>query len=142
MWLGRDEWVAVVPARHAFARRPGGVALDELAAEPFVLATGGCTTHSRSVVRDAGRTLADVRVEVRDWASAFALVRDDVGVALVPALTLPQDRRGLRVLRLVAPVHREFWLQAATGSASSAAVRALLDLAAEPGAREGSTSDA
>jgi DNA-binding transcriptional LysR family regulator len=141
-WLGRDEWVAVAPARHALARRPGGrVALDELGAEPFVLATGGCATHGRTVVRDAGGQLADVRVEVRDWASAFALVRDGVGIALVPSLTLPEDRRGLRVLRLVAPVYRDFWLQPGPSSARMPAVRALLELAGEAVARERSADD-
>lgn len=129
--LGRDEWVAVVPAGHRFARRAGGrVSLAEIVSEPFVLATGGCVFHGRSVAGDAGLEIADVRVEVRDWTSAFALVRESVGVALVPELTLPEDRRGLRVLRLDGPVYREFGLRVAPHAAGAPAVRALLDLVA------------
>lgn len=41
--LGRDAWVAVLPAGHALARRAQeqGVTLQELVGQPFVLATGG-----------------------------------------------------------------------------------------------------
>ena len=129
--LGRDEWVAVVPAGHPLARASGGrVAFARLAAEPFVLATGGCATHARSLARGTGLELTDVRVEVRDWASAFALVREGVGVALVPEPTLPEDRRGLRVLRLAQPLYRRFGLQVSGRARGSPAVRALLEVAA------------
>lgn len=129
--LGQDEWVAVLPAGHALARSAAGrVAFARLAAEPFVLATGGCATHARSLAQAAGLDLADVRVELRDWASAFALVREGVGVALVPEPTLPENRRGLRVLRLTEPLHRRFGLQVSDHARGLPAVQALLDVAA------------
>jgi DNA-binding transcriptional LysR family regulator len=75
--LGRDNWVAVLPIGHALARRPGeaSVSLAELIEQPFVLATGGCSVNARSLAADAGLELLDVRVEVREWSSAFTLVR-------------------------------------------------------------------
>ncbi|MOA48478.1 LysR substrate binding domain protein [compost metagenome] len=66
-----------------------------------------------------------MRASVRDWASAFALVRDGLGVTLVPALTLPESRRGLRVMRLASPLYRSFSLAASTRAADGAPVRAL-----------------
>jgi DNA-binding transcriptional LysR family regulator len=86
-------------------------------------------THARSLARDAGLDLADVRVEVRDWTSSFSLVREGLGVTLVPEPALPEDRRGLRVLRLHEPLYREFWLRVSSRSSGSPAVRALLDVA-------------
>ena len=87
-----ETWVAVIPAGHSLGRVPGGrVLFARLAREPFVLATGGCTMHARSLAQDAGFDLADVRVEVRDWNSAFALVREGLGVTLVPEPTLLAD---------------------------------------------------
>ncbi|WYX18228.1 LysR substrate-binding domain-containing protein [Achromobacter xylosoxidans] len=74
---------------------------------------------------DAGLALADVRATVMEWSSAHALVRDNVGVALVPELTLPENRRGLRVLPLAEPVRRRFALAASPAAAGSAAVQAL-----------------
>ncbi|AYD64534.1 LysR family transcriptional regulator [Achromobacter sp. B7] len=123
--LGQDEWMAVLPAAHPLARAGNAVDLAALAAQPFVLATGGCSVHAQSVAQDAGLAIDDVRATVRDWSSAFALVREGVGVALVPALTLPENRRGLRVLRLAQPLYRSFGLAASAQAADSAPVQAL-----------------
>jgi len=131
--LGRDEWVAVVPAGHPLALRGSeqGVSLHELTALPFVLATGGCSTNARSLAAAAGLQLQDVRVEVREWSSAFTLVRENLGVTLVPEMTLPADRQGLRVLALTPRIERVFSLVLPAGQTPSAAVQALLDLLAD-----------
>lgn len=129
--LYRDEWVAVVPVGHKLSRTAGRrVSLDVLVREPFIVATGGCSTHARTVAREAGLELIDVRVEVHDWASAFAMVREGLGVSLAPALSLPGDKRGLRILDLDQPVYRELALEVSPHSAQVPAVRALLDAAA------------
>lgn len=131
--LGRDEWVAVVPAGHPLALRgtEQGVSLQELTALPFVLATGGCSTNARSLAAEAGLQLQDVRVEVREWSSAFTLVRENLGVTLVPEMTLPADRQGLRVIALQPRIERVFSLVLPAGQTPSATVQALLDLVAE-----------
>ncbi|WP_367085473.1 LysR family transcriptional regulator [Pseudomonas sp. HOU2] len=131
--LGRDEWVAVVPAGHPLALRgtEQGVSLQELTALPFVLATGGCSTNARSLAAEAGLQLQDVRVEVREWSSAFTLVRENLGVTLVPEMTLPAERQGLRVIALQPRIERVFSLVLPAGQTPSAAVQALLDLLAD-----------
>ncbi|MGY2376676.1 LysR family transcriptional regulator [Pseudomonas sp. SDO524_S393] len=131
--LGRDYWMAVVPADHAFAQRPADarVSLAELLEQPFVLATGGCTANARSLGAAAGLTLSDIRVEVREWSSAFSLVREGVGVTLVPELALPSQRDGLRVMPLTEPLHREFALVGSPSRPPSAAVCALLKMLAD-----------
>ncbi|MHA3736622.1 LysR family transcriptional regulator [Pseudomonas sp. Eth.TT006] len=130
--LGRDAWVAVMPAGHPLALRANeqGVNLQELAAQPFVLATGGCSTNARSLAADAGAPLQDVRVEVREWSSAFTLVRENLGVTLVPEMTLPADRQGLRMLALTPRIERVFSLVLPAGQTPAPAVQALLDLIA------------
>jgi DNA-binding transcriptional LysR family regulator len=131
--LGRDEWVAVVPAGHPLALRgtEQGVSLQELTALPFVLATGGCSTNARSLAAEAGLQLQDVRVEVREWSSAFTLVRENLGVTLVPEMTLPAERQGLRVIALQPRIERVFSLVLPAGQTPPAAVQALLDLVSE-----------
>ena len=131
--LGRDAWVAVVPAGHPLALRgtEQGVSLQELSALPFVLATGGCSTNARSLAVAAGLQLQDVRVEVREWSSAFTLVRENLGVTLVPEMTLPADRQGLRVIALAPRIERVFSLVLPAGKTPSPAVQALLDLLAD-----------
>lgn len=87
--------------------------------------------NARSLAADAGLELADVRVEVREWSSAFTLVREQVGVTLVPQMTLPEQRHGLCVLPLSEPIPRTFALVLAEGSEPSPALRALLDMLAQ-----------
>lgn len=126
--LGRDAWVAVLATSHPFGRRASerGVTLEELAAQPFILATGGCAVNGQSLMAQAGLSLSDVRVTVRDWASACALVREGMGVALVPESTLPDERRGLRVMPLVSPIYREFGLVCSEAGKVSRSTQALL----------------
>jgi len=122
--LGRDSWVAVLPEDHSW--QASTIDLETLLAQPFVLATGGCSVNARSLAAEAGIPLADVRVEVREWNSAFSLVRERLGVTLVPQSTLPVQREGLRVLELSTGVEREFALVAAPGRESSVLVQAFL----------------
>lgn len=110
--LGSDVWVAVLPQAHALTRRATerGIGLHELAAEPFILATGGCAVNGQRLMEEAGLQLRDVRITVRDWASACVLVREGMGVSLVPESTLPADRHGLRVLPITPGIRRVFGL--------------------------------
>ena len=123
--LGRDSWVAVLPEGHAW--RESSIDLASLLVQPFVLATGGCSVNARSLAAEAGIPMTDVRIEVREWNSAFSLVRERLGVTLVPRSTLPEQRQGLRVLPLSIPVERVFALVPAQGGEPGALVRAFLD---------------
>ena len=116
--LGCDAWVAVVPTAHPLARRASarGADVAELATQPFILATGGCAVNAQRLAQERGIVLSNIRVTVRDWASACALVREGMGVAIVPASILPDDQRGLRVLSLTPPIYRRFGLVAAPAS--------------------------
>lgn len=127
--LGRDAWVAVLPASHQLGRRASerGVTLEELAAQPFILATGGCAVNGQSLMTQAGLHLTDLRVTVRDWTSACMLIREGMGVGLVPESTLPDEHHGLRVMPLLPTVHREFGLVCSEIGKASRPTQALLD---------------
>lgn len=126
--IGRDAWVALLPASHPLGRRASerGVAWRELADQPFVLATGGCTVHAQSLAAQAGVTLSDIRVTVRDLGSAALLVREGLGVAVLPESALPADLRGLRVMALQPRACRQFGLVCSEAGSRSAAVQAFL----------------
>lgn len=126
--LGRDAWVVVLPANHHLGRRARGhgITLEELAEQPFILATGGCAVNGKSLMEKAGLQLSDLRVTVRDWMSACILVREGMGVALIPESTLPEEHRGLSVVPLAPAIHREFGLVCSQSGKSSRATQALL----------------
>ncbi|WP_174864440.1 LysR family transcriptional regulator [Duganella dendranthematis] len=126
--IGRDAWVALLPAQHPLGRRSSeqGVSWRELADQPFVLATGGCNVHAHSLATQTGVTLSDIRVTVRDLASAAVLVREGLGVSVVPESALPTDQRGLRVMQLQPHTYREFGLVCSQAGRDSPAVQAFL----------------
>ncbi|WP_420009003.1 LysR family transcriptional regulator [Xanthomonas sacchari] len=125
--FGRDEWLAVLPP--ALARpQARDIALAELLALPFVLATGGCWLHAQRLAERAGLAIADLRLQVRDWSSAWALVRDGAGASLLPASVLPAERDGVQVLPLQPRLQRRFALVAAAQPAPAALqLREFLD---------------
>lgn len=126
--LGKDAWVAVMPARHPLTAlaRASGITLAELADQPFILATGGCLVNGQSLMENAGLQLTDVRVKVRDWVSACLLAGEGMGVALVPESALPEELRGLCVVPVAPSLYREFGLVCSQSGNASAAAQALL----------------
>lgn len=130
--FGEDEWLAVLPL--ALARpQARDIALTELLALPFVLATGGCWLHAQRLAEREGLAIADLRLQVRDWSSAWALVRDGAGASLLPASVLPAERGGVQVLSLQPRLQRRFALVAAAQAAPAALqLRRFLDEAISP----------
>jgi len=140
--LGSDVWVAVLAQAHPLGRRATerGITLDELAAEPFILATGGCTVNGQRLMEDAGLQLSDVRITVRDWASACVLVREGLGVSLVPESTLPSDRQGLRVLPVAPVIRRVFGLVRSPAAHASRATQVFMQVVGTAAAASASGS--
>ncbi|MCY1529126.1 LysR substrate binding domain protein [compost metagenome] len=126
--IGYDSWVAAVPTSHFLARRASlsTVALAELVDEPFVVATGGCHLHGQSLMEREGLALSDIRLTVRDWTTAFALIGEGLGVSLVPASTLPKDFRNMRVFALSPPIYRRFGLVCSASGRDSAPAQEFL----------------
>ncbi|WP_233830281.1 LysR family transcriptional regulator [Paraburkholderia sp. ZP32-5] len=127
--LGRDAWVAVVPTAHPLARRSSSVAiaLEMLIDQPFVVATGGCHLNGQRLVESEGFALSDVRISVRDWPTAFELIRDGVGLSVVPESMLPGNQQGLRIFRLDRPIYREFGLISAEAARGAPVVQAFFE---------------
>ncbi|WP_024471216.1 LysR family transcriptional regulator [Pantoea ananatis] len=127
--LGRDEWVAVLPAGHAHSRQAAlsGISLEVLTSLPFILATGGCAVNPKSLAEQAGLQISDIRITVRDWISACMLVRENMGVALIPQSALPADLHGLSVITVTPRIYREFGLICSSLGRSSPAVQTLLE---------------
>ncbi|KAG1529851.1 hypothetical protein G6F50_017717 [Rhizopus delemar] len=78
-------------------------------------------------MRAAGRDRADGRGTGRDGARACVLVREGLGVSLVPESTLPEDRHGLRVMPLRPLIQRVFGRVSSDAGQASRATRLLLD---------------
>jgi DNA-binding transcriptional LysR family regulator len=127
--LAVDELLAVLPLDHPLAAR-AAVAIADLGHEPFIMSAGGCEPIISALAR-----AAEVRLrrhyEVRDTASIAAMVRERLGVTIMPELSIPDDRTGLRVLSLDPPAHRRLSLAVLADSEPLPAALALMRLAEE-----------
>ncbi|MFC0710941.1 LysR family transcriptional regulator substrate-binding protein [Azorhizophilus paspali] len=127
--LGRDSWVVAVLATHDWARKSSTstISLTDVVEQPLILATGGCYLYGQSLVEQEDLALKNIKITVRDWTSAFALISEGMGISIVPASTLPLDRRGFRVFELSKPIYREFGLVCSAAGERTPCAQALLN---------------
>jgi DNA-binding transcriptional LysR family regulator len=96
--IAEDDFVVVVERRHRLAStRP--ISIRDLADQPFIMSGAGCEPTIRSFFADVACT-PRVAFTVRDMTALFEMVRQGLGVTIVPSLSLPSDRANLRVLEL------------------------------------------
>jgi DNA-binding transcriptional LysR family regulator len=102
--VAEDDFVAVVPRGHRLAkRRP--IALGDLSNEPFIMSGSGCEPAIRSFFADSGCNLR-VAFTVREMTTLFEMVRQGLGVTIVPSLSLPIDQTDIRMIELTPPRRR------------------------------------
>jgi len=130
--LHRDRMVAVVDPDHPLAGEPA-LTLADLADDPFLLSDNGCEPILRRMYHAAGLSLRPHR-RVRDMATLLALVREQLGVTIVPELALT-GAHALTAIPIVPAAHRVLRLVPADADPVDSTVRTLLDVArdAAPG---------
>jgi DNA-binding transcriptional LysR family regulator len=125
--LATDELLAVLPIDHPLADR-GSVPIAELAREPFIMPAGGCAPIISGLAQIAGVRLRR-HYEVRDTVSITSMVRERLGVTIMPELSIPDDRSGLRVLPLDPPAERRLGLAVLHDAEPLPAALALIGMA-------------
>lgn len=125
--LHRDRYDAVLPDGHRLAGA-ADLALDDLAAEPWIIAGGGgpCSEIPLTAAAEAGFT-PRVAHRLNDYAAALALVGTGAGVAIIPRLAAVAPPPGvvLRRLRPHAPV-RNIYAAGRAGTERDPRLQAVL----------------
>jgi DNA-binding transcriptional LysR family regulator len=124
--LAIDRFVAVLDRDHALAGQ-GAVRLADLEDDPFLLSDGGCEPLLRRLYDAAGVAIRPAR-RIRDPATLLAMVQQQLGVTVVPELTLARVH-DLAVVPVAPAAHRALHLVPADERDLSAAGKVLLDLA-------------
>lgn len=126
--LAEDEMLAVLPAGHELAGRAAartqGITLADLAGEPFLLSAGGCEPIIRGL-HDEHRVPFAPASRVTDMATLIGMVREGLGVSIVPSLSLGAGADGVIALPLRPRAPRSLLL-GATEAVLRPATRALL----------------
>lgn len=106
--LATDEMLLVVPQAHQLASH-STVRLDQIAMEPFLMSKGGCEPLIRQLFRTA-RVAPRVMLEVREMTTLLSLVKEGLGLTIVPQLALPSSLAGVELVGLDPPAHRRVGL--------------------------------
>ncbi len=140
-----DSFVAVLPTGHPLAKE-ADVSLAELADDPFLLSTGGCELMIQRLYQERGLRLTP-RYRVQAIPTLLAMIREGLGVSVVPSLALGRGSE-LATVPLRPPAWRNLLLAARGDLDLNSAARVFLDTVAaaslppdgnpgtEPGARQ------
>jgi DNA-binding transcriptional LysR family regulator len=124
--LATDDLLAVLPVDHPRAAQ-GSIPIADLSHEPFIMPAGGCAPIITGLARAAGVRLRR-HYEVRDTSSIVAMVRERLGVTIMPELSIPDDRSGVRILPLDPPAQRRLALAVLADAEPLPAALALMRL--------------
>lgn len=85
--IGQDQWLALVP-ESKFAGKTS-VTLQELAAHRFLMSGGGCEPHIQRMFASMDVSVTE-HLMVKQMPTIHAMVAEDLGVSLIPALSVSQ----------------------------------------------------
>lgn len=85
--LMADSFVLVARRGHRLLGR-GPVPLGSLDGEPFVMSTDGCEPLIRALLAEE-QVVPNVAIRVGDMATLLGMVREGIGVSILPTLALP-----------------------------------------------------
>ncbi len=94
--------------RHAVARQ-GSISLQQFHGRRMLLSGGGCETLIDKLLA-AARIHPEIMCLVRDNVTLASMVREGLGLTIMPELALPENLDGLGVLRLQPGLRRTLHL--------------------------------
>ena len=127
--LREDPLLAVLPADHPLAKREI-CPVREVAAEPFITLLETSDNDSRRALEAAG-VKPNVRFTTKDDYAIIAMVRQGLGVSIMPKLLLEGQLDGVAVRPLSPPSSRTLALAVASGDRAGPATRRFAAFAAE-----------
>jgi DNA-binding transcriptional LysR family regulator len=126
--VAEDDLLAIMPKRHRLAQSQKVTPAD-LADENFVMPNGGSESDIRALfAREA--VVPRIAFSVRDPSALMAMVREGVGVSIVPELSVPSGERRLAIVPLDPPAKRRLCAVTSRENLSPAAGAFLDSLAA------------
>lgn len=104
----KDKFTVVVPENHPFAQRDS-VKLEELFSEPLITSTGRYELSIMTLFKEHNIT-PEIKYEFNHPATAISFIRQGLGIALLPELTLKALEHPLRSVALEPAFYRHISL--------------------------------
>lgn len=123
--IARDEFFAVVSENHALVDH-SQIRIHQLAQDPFIMSKAGCEPMIVAMFSN-DKLVPKIQFEVIDLRTIFAMVREGLGVTIVPEMALPTHVSGLHILRLEPHRFRQLAFAVPSLESASPAVKTFLD---------------
>jgi DNA-binding transcriptional LysR family regulator len=131
-----DELCVLVPPEHRFNARQA-VTQRELCEESFILEKTHCM---RLFMQMAGFEPIKIRYQASDSATILAMVREGLGVTLIPRMMLPEKLDGVVALPLDPPQYIQIGLVTRSQELASRGARVFLQMAMAWAQEQGQTA--
>lgn len=123
--IAQDEWIALVPQKKCMNKTE--ITLRALSHHKFLMSGGGCEPHIQRLFLQAGVEIPAYTM-VKQLATIEAMVTEELGVSLVPSLSIRNSLQGIRALRLAPRKFRKIGLLRSRSAPSTPALEAWLEL--------------
>jgi DNA-binding transcriptional LysR family regulator len=124
----RDEELIVVARREHPVLRAAAVNVGALTRETLVTAGLGCDPILERLFASAEAAMPAI-IRTQDIATALAMVRQGLGLTILPDTAFPRtDMHDLRMRPLAPAAHRQLWMLALPGGLSSAPISRFADV--------------
>jgi DNA-binding transcriptional LysR family regulator len=124
-----DELCVLVPSEHHLRTRMA-VTIKELRKEALIMAKTGCAFQ---VMEMAGIKPSEIKPSIRyqasDSATILAMVREELGITLLPRMMLPKKPEGMVALPLDPPHHLQIGLAVRSHKMASRSVELFIQTA-------------
>jgi len=131
--LMRDELCAIIPSSSPLSKRRQ-LSIRDLANEPFVMSR----YTSEALLRAAyarHQLTPRVRFEVQDLGTLISMVREGLGLSIVPRIAFPAALPGVTLVPVTPRIHRELGLAIRDPEHAAPALRAFVRSAEEVAAK-------
>lgn len=125
--LTQDKMVVVLPKGHVLGEHDS-VSIESLVDHPFIMSTGGC----EPLIEEAfgpSQCRPSIKFAVRDMDTILNMVREGLGITIVPALSLPDTTPHILVKNLHPTIWRYLGLRCPFINEATPAVRSFVALA-------------
>lgn len=123
--LTTDELCVLVPSGHRLHTK-GAVMPGELQEEGWILEKNPCAFQLMEAVLGPRRSRPPIRYQASDRATILAMVREGLGITLMPRLLLPKKLEGIVALPLDPPYPLHIGLAVRSQAMTSPAARLLV----------------
>lgn len=125
--VGQDEVQILVPIDHAL-RKQRTVSIESIAKEPFILPKVACDFVG-SAWQNSNYPGLQKRYEATEVQTILAMVREGMGITMLPEMLLPSPVEGVHLLSLNPPMHFTFGIGVRSGRSVSPAAQAFMQSA-------------